>query len=306
MKKYGLFLLFLMCVGFVQATPEYKVGQKFGTKDFTAPIAYLAEYKGDIYALEQDGFLRIFDADSCLLKGGFDTGMENTKALAISPEGEIFTFSTIVKRTPKIIKNRKYMLMTYEGVTCKVFNTKGKELRTMKLKDLKSATAARVIDGKLLVADQYQHILFVLKPKNGGTVREKKGFRLCCGLFDFCEGPDDTYAVANLGAFKVQQYNLHGKELNAFGKRGRGLDDFHGCCNPVSLGYLPDASLVTVEKDPTRVKIYDPDGKHAQKIDGLKELVKGCSYIPVAIDKQGNIFLAASTKKYIVKCVPKK
>ena len=56
---------------------------------------------------------------------------------------------------------------------------------------------------------------------------------------------------------------------------------------------------------PTRIKVYNAEGKDAQLIDGVEELVKGCSHIPVAIDAAGNIFLAAGRKGYIVKCIPK-
>jgi len=287
------------------AAPAYKVEQKFGAKVCKNLITYLAVYKDKIYVLEKSGTLRIFETKSGKYVGEFDSGLKNTTALAMSPEGKIYVFSTITKRTPKIIKNRKYFLTSFEGVACNIFDLTGKKIKSLKLAGPKSATAARIIDGKLLVADQYQHALFILKAKTGKKIRIKKGFRLCCGLFDFCEGPNQTYVVANLGAFNVQQFNMKGKLVHSFGKRGRSLTEFHGCCNPVSLGYLPDGSLVTVEKDPTRVKIYDPTYKTAQQIEGLEELVKGCSYIPVAINEQGEIFLAASTKKYIVKCVPK-
>jgi hypothetical protein len=91
------------------------------------------------------------------------------------------------------------------------------------------------------------------------TARVKMGRRLCCGIFDFCEAPDNTVAVSNLGAFKIQRYNLDGKLISEFGKRGRGFDDFHGCCNPVSASYLPGGNIVTVEKDPTRILLeYQP------------------------------------------------
>jgi hypothetical protein len=60
--------------------------------------------------------------------------------------------------------------------------------------------------------------------------------------------------------------------------------------------------LVTVEKDPTSVKIFSKDG--VKQIEGIQELVKGCSYIPMIVDNNDNLYLA-SDKKGLVKCVVK-
>jgi hypothetical protein len=192
------------------------------------------------------------------------------------------------------------------GVECSVFDPKGTKLKTAKLANLKSAQAAKIVGGKLVVADLTARALVFMDLETGEeTGRIDKGLRLCCGIFDFCEAPGNTVAISNLGAFKLQQYDFDGKLLSEFGKRGRDLDDFQGCCNPVSAGYLPNGQILTVEKSPTRIKIYDAEGKNAKQIEGVEELVKGCSFIPVAIDSKGNIYLAANSKSYIVKCVPK-
>ncbi len=170
-------------------------------------------------------------------------------------------------------------------------------------------TGMKNTDAMAVDSDGNLHIFSTLteekKVKSGARMRTVQiPIGVECGIFDFCEAPDNTIAVSNLGAFKLQQFDLDGKLLKEFGQRGRGLDDFQGCCNPVSAGYLPGGGILTVEKSPTRIKIYDANGKNAQLIDGIEELVKGCSFIPVAVDSKGNIYLAASAKGYIVKCVP--
>lgn len=86
----------------------------------------------------------------------------------------------------------------------------------------------------------------------------------------------------------------------AFGQRGKKLNDFHGCCNPVSVASLSTGAIVTVEKDPTRVKVFSKDG--AKAISGIEELVQGCLHIPMAVDSKDNLYLA-SGKKGMVKCV---
>jgi len=306
MKKLSLLLALSVLSVSVFATPEYEAKKKMGKGKFKGSINYLAMGGDMVYALDGTGKVQAFSADSCNLKDRFDTGMENTTTLAVNDKGEIYVFATTTVIKEVTHNNRKRKIPESVGVTCKVFDAKGKELRTLKLDALKSAKAAKFVGDKLAVADLQQRALFILDPATGEKTAEvKQGLRLCCGIFDFCVGPNDTIAISNLGAFQLQQYDLKGKKGKVFGKRGKELNDFHGCCNPVSAGYLVDGSIVTVEKSPSRIKIYDADGKNAKLIDGVEELVQGCSYIPVAIDGEGNIFLAASKKGYIVKCVPK-
>lgn len=40
----------------------------------------------------------------------------------------------------------------------------------------------------------------------------------------------------------------------------------------------------------------------AKQIQGIQELVKGCSYIPMIVDSHDNLYLA-SPKKGLVKCI---
>ena len=112
-----------------------------------------------------------------------------------------------------------------------------------------------------------------------------------------CSISESTVRSSTLSSFSEPT----GKNILAFGKRGKELNDFHGCCNPVSVANLSTGAIVTVEKDPTRIKVYSKDG--AKQIAGIEELVKGCSYIPMTVDGKDNLYLA-SPKKGIIKCVP--
>jgi hypothetical protein len=307
MKFFSLLIALSVVIATAHAAPEYKAKKKLGEGKFKSTISYLAMGNDRVYALEENGKVHAFDTDSCSRKDYFDSGLRNTQAIALNGQGEIFVFATATESKQVTNNNRKYTIEVPTGVTCKVFDATGKELRAMALGFLKSAKAAKFVGDTLVVADLGERKLVFIDSKSGKQTAEvKSGLRLCCGIFDFCVAPDNkTVAVANLGAFQVQQYDLDGKMIKAFGKRGKSLDEFHGCCNPVSAGYLADGSIVTIEKSPTRIKIYDADGQHARGIEGVEELVEGCSYIPVAIDGEGNVFLAASQKGYIVKCTPK-
>lgn len=307
MKLFNLLVALSITVVSANAVPEYKAKEKLGSGKFKSTISYLAMGGEMVYALEENGHVHAFDADSGNRKDHFETGLNNTQAIAVNDKGELFVFATRTEQQDVKRGSRRYTVDVPKGVICKVFDSKGKALRELEIDALKSAKAAKFAGDKLVVADLGQRSLVFIDPATGEKTAEvKKGLRLCCGIFDFCVGPKgDTVAVANLGAFQVQQYNMDGKMVKAFGRRGKGFDEFQGCCNPVSAGYLADGSIITVEKSPTRIKIYDPEGKNARGIDGVEDLVQGCSYIPVAVDKKGNVFLAAARKGYIVKCTPK-
>jgi hypothetical protein len=174
------------------------------------------------------------------------------------------------------------------------------------LPELVSAKDAHFVGGKLVVGDlsRRQITYFDLSKDAAKMDSELKGeFRLCCGIFDFCPTADgNSIFVANLGAFKVQEFSK-GRKSSEFGARGSKLEEFHGCCNPVNVAALGEKFIVTVEKSPTRVKICDTKGKDAKIIEGVGELVNGCSVIPVAVDRKGAIYLASATKRCVVKCV---
>jgi hypothetical protein len=163
-----------------------------------------------------------------------------------------------------------------------------------------TASGAKVLEGKLIVSDCNTQMLALYDAKTGKQLSKINGMRPCCGILDFAVNANKQLVVANLGAFRVQSFDLTGKSLMSFGKRGRELTAFHGCCNPVSVTSLKNGAIVTVEKDPTQVKIFSKEG--AKLVAGIDELVKGCSYIPMIVDGKENLYLA-SREKGIVKCV---
>ena len=302
MNRFYWLIVWLSTV--LVAADGYKIEQQIGEGELGS-VTQLAIGAGNrICALDRSGKITLFNPDGSLASS-IETGMANTEAFAVDADGNFHVFSTRTEEKKIKVGARLRKVQVPIGVECGIFDPAGNKLKTVELKNLKSAKAAKIVNGKLVVADLTERALVFMDLDSAvETARVKKGLRLCCGIFDFCEAPEQSVAVSNLGAFKLQRYDLDGNRVSEFGKRGRGLDDFQGCCNPVSAGYLPDGQILTVEKDPTRIKIYDTAGKNAKQIDGVEELVKGCSFIPVAVDREGSIYLAAPAKGYIVKCIP--
>jgi hypothetical protein len=301
MKSAALLLASTLLMAAATYAGDYKIDKSFSKGRY---IQLSIGAKDALYALDSDGTIVCFKEN-----GGkalsIDTKMDHVGAFAMAPDGTFLVFSNITEKKKVQSEGRMVEVDAPVGVECTVVNASGKHLKTSKIDGLKSAKTARFIGGKLVVADFGSSAIVILDPETLKETGRIGGMRLCCGIFDFCEAPNNTLAVSNLGAFKLQQYSLDGKKTMEFGQRGRELDNFHGCCNPVSAAFLPDGGILTVEKDPTRIKIYDATGKNARQIEGIDELVQGCSFIPCAIDSKGSIYLAAATKDCIVRCIKK-
>ncbi|MCT4647544.1 MAG: hypothetical protein N4A74_21330 [Carboxylicivirga sp.] len=279
---------------------SYKVENAYNGSAFL-DVIYLGMLSNDqVCALCKDGTVKIIDAKGQQLnqfKPEFEVA---PTTMAVDKTDNIYVLLPLQKETTRKFRGKTMKAMETVGYKCEVYNVKGEKQHTLELDGLKTATGARVADNKLMVADFQNRIIGVFNIETGKQEAALQDMRPCCMILDFSVNDKNEVLVANLGAFRVQAYNLKGEQLLAFGKRGKGVSDFHGCCNPVSVAYLSNGAIVTVEKDPTRVKIYSKDG--AKQIEGIEELVKGCSYIPMIVDSKDNLYLA-SPSKGMVKCV---
>ena len=282
---------------------EYKVDTKFAGQKH-ANIIYLATInRNNVCALKKDGTISIIDANGKEISN-FKTELQGKpSSIATDTDNKIYVLASITKTETKTVRGKEKKVQVPAGVECVILDNKGTKLNRLEFKNLKTATGARVVENNLMVADYRSRKISVFDKASGKNTANIEGMRPCCGILDFSVNDKKEILVANLGAFRVQAYNFDGKSLLSFGKRGRGMNEFHGCCNPVSVAYLSTGAIVTVEKDPTRIKIYSKDG--AKQIQGIEELVKGCSYIPMIVDKNDNLYLA-SAKKGIVKCIASK
>jgi hypothetical protein len=304
MRTFFLLTLAILLNAVAPAIGGYRADGQIGKGKLGFISQLTIDAEDRVCTLEKTGKVTVFHSDGTVASV-IETGMANTGAIAVDERGRFHIFATLTEEKKVKAGARLRTVQIPVGVEWGIFNPAGDKLKTAKLPELKSAKAAKIVGDKLVVADLTARALIIMDLESGEeTARVDKGLRLCCGIFDFCEAPNRTVAISNLGAFKLQRFDLEGNRVSEFGKRGRSLNEFQGCCNPVSAGYLPDGRIVTVEKDPTRIKIYDAEGRNAEQMEGVEELVKGCSFIPVAVNSQGHIFLAAADKGYVVKCTP--
>ena len=304
---FGVFLLCSASSNLRAEAPAYKADKSFGQTEIKrTPVCVSFDAQDRLFVLIDDGTVLNYDTEGKLL-ARFKAEMQPAPTTMTVAEGKVYLFNTRTTEQTVEVRGKKVKRVVPGGIGCTVFDATGKKEADLSLPEAAEASDAHFIGKELAVADlEKSQIVFYEIAGNEGKVIRKitKVFRLCCGIFDFCPARDsDSIIVANLGAFKVQLFKA-GQKTTEFGQRGEKPEEFHGCCNPVNVATLPDGAIITVEKSPTRVKIYDKEGKTCTKVTGLAELVQGCSVIPIAVDSKGMIYLASDEKHCIVKCVP--
>ena len=303
----GVIALLSSSSGLFAAAPAYRVEKSFGQNEIkSTPLCLSVDAVDQVHVLLRDGTVLTYGGDGNLIKS-FKAEMTPAPTTMTEADGRIYLFGSVREKQVREVRGKKVEYLAPAGIKCFVYGANGAKESELILPDATSASDAHFIGKQLVVADYSKRGLFFYDlDGTKGTIAKTitNAFRLCCGIFDFCPGTDaGSLLVANLGAFKVQTFS-NGNKTTEFGARGEKDNEFHGCCNPVNVACLGDGSIVTVEKSPTRVKIYDKDGKSQQPVAGLAELVDGCSVIPVAVDSKGAVYLASGKKNLLVKCVP--
>ena len=100
------------------------------------------------------------------------------------------------------------------------------------------------------------------------------GFVIRSPYFDLDIAPGgNAIRIVNPGLWWIEAYTLDGEFQYAWGKGGRSLSAFTGCCNPCSITFLADGRLVTAEKTDAdaKVKVFEKDDSSWH--DGILESV---------------------------------
>ncbi|WP_421919899.1 DUF4369 domain-containing protein [Marinifilum sp.] len=279
----------------------YQLDKSFKGKHL-GNLAYLASMKNDrICGVTSDGKVVIFDTKGKILGEFATTYKQDVTSIAADENDNIYVnFFVKIKKKVKV-RGRMMERHTYGESLCIVYDIKGNKLREFPLKGFTRPSGAKIRGKQLLVSNCYDNPkICIFDRETGKLLKEIEGLRACCGILDFDINEKGEFIVGNLGAFRVTGYSPEGKHKFDFGQRGQSIDEFVGCCNPVSVASLSTGAIVTVEKTPTRIKVYSKSG--ARLVDGVYELVKGCLHIPIAVDSKDNIYLA-SPEKGVVKCV---
>lgn len=301
------------------ANVKYKVDDAFKGKEHI-DISYLVIFndnnlcalvgKDDTHSmaaavnkkLEPNFAIKVIDQQGNQV-GGFKLNEEHSpNCIAVDDSKNIYVLINKTKTVKNKFRGQIVENKLSEGVICAVYDIKGNRLKEFPISNVKTASGARVNGDKLFISDVSSSVVNIYDKNTGELIKSIGGMRPCCSILDLDVTKDDQILVANLGSFRVDAFNLEGEKLVSFGERGKEINQFSGCCNPVSLRKLDNGCIITVEKTPTRIKVYSKEG--ASVIEGIDELVDGCYHIPVTSDIDNNIYLA-SPEKGLVKCVIK-
>ena len=279
---------------------SYKLDKSFqgaALKD----IIYLGVFSNNnVCAITKNAEVQTISPEGKLLSSFEANVAGNATTIAIDDSDQICVIHSIFEKRVEKIRGRERTRSTPKECLCSVFDQNGKLIKSFRLEGVVLSSGAKVAGDKLLVADAKSKKITIYSIKDEKKLVVIKDLRTCCGILDIAVRNKNQILATGLGGFNVVGYDFEGVKNLEFGQRGKGINDFQGCCNPVSLAYLSNGAIVTVEKDPTRVKIFSQTG--AKQIEGIEELVKGCSHISMAVDSKDNLFLA-SAKKGIIKCI---
>ncbi len=278
---------------------SYHQDKSFLGSDYQDVIYLAAFSNNDICTLHKKGTIKIIDPSGKELKSWLPQIEGEIDALAIDESDEIYVLSSLKKTVKKKIRGKLIELQLPVGIKCAVFNKEGKLVRNMRIDTLKQVMGVKLYKDKLVISDSKNKAVGIFNKTSGELVAKMEGMRPCGDVLDLSISAKGEILIGNLGSFRIEIFNMDGKRLGAYGERGKELKDFHGCCNPVNLASLKSGAIVTVEKFPTRIKLFSEN--EVVKLPESEEL-KACKYMPFISDSKDNLYIGAGEKglvKYI-------
>ena len=143
-----------------------------------------------------------------------------------------------------------------------------------------------VTDEMIFAADAASRVVLCLD-RDGNLVREidgragedeadSAGFVLPSPHWGMAMGADGLLRIANPGRRQVEAWTVDGHREFVWGRRGPGVGEFSGCCNPAALAVLDDGRIITAEKgELLTVTAYHPDGPQAGTMGQVARVVAG-------------------------------
>ncbi|MEW5984091.1 MAG: PhnD/SsuA/transferrin family substrate-binding protein [Acidobacteriota bacterium] len=265
-------------------TPAGTIGAATSLHPFRRSLAGLAVGPDDAVFALGDGEVRVFDPDGAFVRSW--PAAEGAQCLAIGPGGRVYVAGT-----------GRVEIFAPGGVREGGFLAGGGQ-------EPASLTSIKVLGGDVLIADASARIIrrYDAGGRQVGFIGDRtrtRAFILPNGFIDIAVDEGGIVRATDSGRHQVTSWSLDGTPHGKFGRFGmRNAEDFTGCCNPVNIAITPDGKVVTAEKAPARVKVFEPDGTLLAVI-GPEHFDQSCTHIHLAVDSKGRLFAADTVRREI-------
>ena len=145
---------------------------------------------------------------------------------------------------------------------------------------------------------------FDTKGKYLGQIGKKdkaagRGFIIPSPCMDMDFDREGNLWVANTGLLKLEKYSKDGAFLGSWGEHGVNINEFIGCCNPVSFIIDREDNFITAEKGVVRIKKYDKTGKFLGIVAPPGVFNEKCKSVPLAVDSKNRIYALDTVEKTV-------
>jgi hypothetical protein len=257
------------------------------SSEYTYDIAELARVDPNLILYSRSG-------------GPTETGFQQSRAIAVDSGGRIyvagdkairvFNYAGQAERTMQLRGEPKCLTIADDGRIyvglrdhIEVLDTEGKTVASWdSLGGETVLTSIARYGDNVFAADAGRRIVlhYDAAGKLIGRIGEKDadrnvpGFIIPSPHFDLAVSQDGLLRVVNPGRLRIETYTFAGEFEFSWGEASTKIEDFCGCCNPVSFALLPNGWFVTAEKGLDRVKLYNSDGGFAGVVAGPDQLGK--------------------------------
>lgn len=170
-------------------------------------------------------------------------------------------------------------------------------------------TAMAANDEEVYLADAASRC--VLRVDYGGTVlnrigemdesRDVPGLEVPSPYFDLAFDNDGELWVVNPGKLGLERYRSNGDIVTSWYRPDvTKLDSFSGCCNPTQIAFNSEGRLITGEKGPVRIKIFEvTSGAFEELVVGSRAFHVPQSIGDMVVDADDRILVLDPKKKSI-------
>jgi hypothetical protein len=216
-------------------------------------------------------------------------GIEIEGAIALVDDGEDLDHNTMMLRLS--MKQLNSMLTNMQKQVDRLKEKSDEDLVNEFKQSLasKNTIHALTMAGNSLVYTTrqvrgYGYAVWKLNADLAEPVKILQGLGGCCGQCDVqCLG--DKLYVADNTKHRVTVYDLNGKKLEQYGKKGRDGDgeNFGGCCNPMNVSFTSTGQILTAESE-GYIKCFSATGEF-EALLGRSLLEAGCKHVALNITK---------------------